>query len=216
VGTEISLDISGLSVDWSKNARGADHGVLFQEGDRKRLRSEQIDYDYFSDSGEDPGPMEIALARRLKHVVPRLDLVGYTLEAAKAEYLVVAQSWLEERHDLADDAELPDVMSFEEFCAFATAHPIQTLDDTFVSSVDSAAKDRVRGRFTDESVVRRLPSSPIDEWSAYSERSYFGGLISILHPYSLSARAGWQRRELRNRGRLAIRAARGGRLGQRK
>ena len=64
------MDIGGLPIDWSKNARGADHGVLFQEGDRKRLRSEQIDYDYFADSGEDPGPMETALARRLKHVVP--------------------------------------------------------------------------------------------------------------------------------------------------
>ena len=40
MGTEISLDIGGLSIDWSKNARGADHGALFQEVDRKRLRSD--------------------------------------------------------------------------------------------------------------------------------------------------------------------------------
>jgi hypothetical protein len=36
------------------------------------LRSDQIDYDYFAESGEDPDLMEMALARRLKDVVPRL------------------------------------------------------------------------------------------------------------------------------------------------
>ena len=76
MGTEIALDIGGLSLDWSKNARGADHGALFQEGDRKRLRSDQIACDYFADSAEGPGPMEMAFARRLKDVVPRLDAVG--------------------------------------------------------------------------------------------------------------------------------------------
>ena len=37
MGTEISLDIAGLSVDWSKNHRGADHGFLFQSDDRGRI-----------------------------------------------------------------------------------------------------------------------------------------------------------------------------------
>lgn len=60
MGTEISLDIGGLCLDWSKNARGTDHGVLFQDADRKGLRSDQIDYDYFAESGEDPGLMEMA------------------------------------------------------------------------------------------------------------------------------------------------------------
>jgi hypothetical protein len=179
------LDVEGLSLDWSKNARGADHGALFQEGDRKRLRSNQINYNYFADGGEDPGPMEVALARRLKDVMPRLELLGFTLDAAKAEYLAAGQAWHEERQDLDEDAERPDVMGFEEFCAFATAHPIRDLDDTFISSVDEPDKVRVRGRFSDESVTRRLPGSPNYEWSAYSERSYFGSLIGILHPYSL-------------------------------
>ena len=44
---------------------------------------------------------------------------------------------------------------------------------------------KIRGRFSDEGVTRRLPRSSIYEWPAYSERSYFGSLIGILHPYAL-------------------------------
>jgi hypothetical protein len=106
VGTEISLDIGGLSIDWSKNARGADHGALFQEVDRKRLRSDQIDYGYFAESGEDPGLTEMAFARRLEDVVPRLELLGFTLEAAKAEYLDVVEARREEAEDVGDENSL--------------------------------------------------------------------------------------------------------------
>jgi hypothetical protein len=34
-------------------------------------------------------------------------------------------------------------------------------------------------------MTRRLPHSSLHETDAYSERSYFGGLIGILHPYSV-------------------------------
>jgi hypothetical protein len=47
------LDIGRLSIGWSKNSRGNNHGPLFQEGDRKPVRSEQIDYDYLAEIGED-------------------------------------------------------------------------------------------------------------------------------------------------------------------
>src|SRR4051794_10935755 len=113
MGTEISLDIGGMSIDWSKNARGADHGALFQKDDRKRLRSDQIDYGYFANSGEDPRGMEMAFARPLRDVVPRIELLGFTLEAAKAEYLGAVEAQREERVDDGDDESDPsDLMSF--------------------------------------------------------------------------------------------------------
>lgn len=184
MGTEISLDIGGLSIDWSKNSRGADHGALFQEGDRKPIRSDQIDYDYFAEHGEDPGPMEMALVRRLQDVVPRLELLGFTLETAKAQYLGAVAACREERQDFDEgDAQAPpDLMSFNEFCTFVTAHPVQGLDDTFVDSLD---EEKSRGRFSDDRVTDRIPRSVFDSWSAYSERSYFGSLIGILQPYAL-------------------------------
>jgi hypothetical protein len=176
VGTEISLDIGGLSIDWSKNARGADHGALFQEIDRKRLKSDQIDYGYFVESREDPGPMEMAFARRLKDVVPRLELLGFTLEAAHSEYLEVVEAHLQERDGVHEEHSepAPNLMSFEEFCAFTTEHPIQSLDDTFTATVDDRNDNRVRGRFSDESVTGRVPGFSSRERHAYSEQSYLG------------------------------------------
>jgi hypothetical protein len=128
--------------------------------------------------------MEMALVRRLKDVVPRLELLGFTLDTAKAQYLDAVAVCREEREDLDEEgAESPrDLMTFEEFCAFATAHPVQSLDDTFI---DSLNEKQIRGRFSDERVTCRIPSSVLDSWSAYSERSYFGSLISVLHPYAL-------------------------------
>jgi hypothetical protein len=52
LGTEITLDVGGVSITYSKNHRGIDHGSLFQERDRKPVKSEQLDYEYYE--SEDP------------------------------------------------------------------------------------------------------------------------------------------------------------------
>jgi hypothetical protein len=71
-------------------------------------------------------------------------LLGFTLEAAQAEYLGATEACREERLDLADDEfePPPDFLSFEEFYAFATTHAVQSLDDTFIKDQSEA---RVRG-----------------------------------------------------------------------
>ena len=61
--------------------------------------------------------------------------------------------------------------------------PVGQLDDTFIGYSGADREAKVRGRFADDTVARRLPQSSLHE--AYSERSYFGGLIGILHPYSV-------------------------------
>ena len=60
MGTEITLDISGITLTYSKIHLGVDHGSLFHEKDRMRLKSDRIDYDYFKETGEDPSEMEMA------------------------------------------------------------------------------------------------------------------------------------------------------------
>ena len=72
MGTIISLDIAGMGLDWSKNSKGVDHGALFQEQDRKRVRSDQISYQYYEGKDEELAPNEMAFVRRLKDVLPRL------------------------------------------------------------------------------------------------------------------------------------------------
>ncbi|MDD5410922.1 MAG: HEPN/Toprim-associated domain-containing protein [Methylobacter sp.] len=187
MGTEITLKVGGLDLDWSKNSRGTDHGMLFQERDRKRIHCDQIDYDYFNQNNEDPGPMEMGFCKPLREVIPRLELLGFTLDKVWREYVSCAETWCEERQVIAgSDEELAlDLMNFTEFCAFVTAHPLQSLDDTFISSIDPGSETVIRGRFGDETVTRRLPCFSPYESYAYSERSYFASLIGILHPYSV-------------------------------
>jgi hypothetical protein len=160
--------------------------MLFQEKDRKRVRSDQINYEYFEERNEDPASMEMAFCRSLRELVPRLELLGFTLDQAKREYAVRVEAWREE--DLDEDEEgrpQRGAMTFEEFCAFATAHPLQDLDDTFVSEVGDAAEAQIRGRFADKIIADRVPRPRDHDRSTYSERSYFGSLVNFLHPYTV-------------------------------
>ncbi len=130
MGTEITLEIAGMTLDWSKNSRGADHGALFQYADRKRIHSDQFNYEYFEENNEDPASMEMGFVRKLKNVLPRLDLLGFTRDQAKLEYLRAVEICKEEDRD--DDTVTPqDIMSFEEFCAFVTSQPVETLDNVY-------------------------------------------------------------------------------------
>lgn len=187
MGTEITLEVGGLTVDWSKNSFGVDHGMLFQEQDRKCVHSDQIDYDYYKEENEDPGLMEMAFCRSLREIVPRLELLGFTLDMVEREYEDCANVWLEDWEAMKEEEEEEtlNVMSFKEFISFATEHPIHSLDDTFISSRDSESELQVHGRFGKEAVTKRLPQSALYDSSAYSERSYFASLIGFLHPYSV-------------------------------
>ena len=158
MGTEITIDVAGVSVTYSKNHRGNDHGSIFQEKDRKAIESNQLDYDWYEQEGEDPTPSEMAFTRPLKHVVPRLELLGFNLERVRREYDAVAQGWLEERQSLRDDDDelIPDLMSFAEFCAFVTSHPLDSLDDAFISGTDDGGEKKIRGRF-DGMRFERIP-----------------------------------------------------------
>lgn len=188
MGTEITLEVCGLAIDWSKNARGIDHGMLFQAKDRKRLHSDQVNYDYFREHNEDPGLMEMSFCKPLKEVIPRIELLGFTLDQVQREYENCAEFWREECQDEDNDAEksVQDLMTFAEFCEFATSHSLASLDDTFISSSDARSESQILGRFSDMTVTRRLPYfSALEKFGYYSERSYFGGLIGFMRPYSL-------------------------------
>lgn len=185
MGTEITLDVAGVIITYSKNHRGIDHGSIFLQHDRKAVKSDQLDYDWYKQEGEDHAPSEMAFTRPLKDVVPRLELLGFNLERVLHEYDAVARNWLEERQSHDDDDEPPPVLlNFTEFLAFATAHPLESLDDTFIPGTDDAREAKIRGRF-DGIEFERIPTYEPYEIQAYSERSFFGALVNILHPYSV-------------------------------
>src|SRR4051794_24589660 len=87
LGTIIDLTIERITLDASKNSMGADHGPLFQEGDLTRRRAEGVNYDWYDEHpDEDVASSEAAFVRPLSRVLPRLDLLGHTLNTARAEY----------------------------------------------------------------------------------------------------------------------------------
>ena len=184
MGTEITLDIGGITLSYSKNHLGDDHGSLFHEKDRKRHKSDQIDYDYFKETGEDPSEMEMAFIRPLREIVPRLELLGFNLGTAEHEYDKFFAEWGDEYVLIEDDALPPEhnLIGFEEFLKFVTQFPIKIFDNTYDSSFDEERESRIHGRFNDyENIIKLLQD--ILGSHGYSEASYFGNLISILHPY---------------------------------
>jgi hypothetical protein len=182
MGTEISLSLGGADLAWSKNHRGMDHGSLFQERDRKPVRCDQINYEYYEDEGLDPTPYEMAFASKLGDMLPRLELLGYTLALARVSYEKRVETWREERAAMNDDDEpsAPDPLGFDDYLALATRYPLVELDDSFVGSNSKKAKRRFKG---EKEIFARLPLEWDFDDSAYSERSYFASAVDLLHPY---------------------------------
>lgn len=186
MGTEISLSIGGADLAWSKNHRGMDHGTLFQETDRKQHRCDQIDYEYHSEEGLDPAPMEMAFVRPLEDMVPRLELLGFTLLQARRAYEDRVALWREEQEGIRDEDDPPLVtpLTFDEFCALANRAPIAELDDTFITDSGSGLERTAKGRFSsDDAEFKRIPGGYDHEIIGYSERHYLSSSINILHPY---------------------------------
>jgi hypothetical protein len=185
MGTEITLDVAGVSVTYGKNEIGIDHGSLFQEGDRQAIRSDQLNYDWYAEAGADPRPAEMAFKRSLGEVVPRLELLGFSLKCVRQEYDLIARRWIDENQSFQeDDGRTPNVMSFDEFLQFAASFPLESLDDTIISGTDEAIRGRLRTRFKERQLKRIAGYRPYCS-NASSERGWFVELIGILRPYSV-------------------------------
>ncbi|WP_153134695.1 HEPN/Toprim-associated domain-containing protein [Paraburkholderia agricolaris] len=193
MGTEISLDIGGLTVDWSKNVRGTDHGPLYQERDRKRVLCDGIDYEYLQSEGEDPAGFEMSFSRSLGTISRRLELLGFRLDAVRHFYEVATKQWREDRLTLMDASEangvgaetIPEPMNFEEYLTFIRTHPLETLSDQVIEDMSDNGERRFGDRFGGKEQLARIPGDSEGKSWAYSERSFFGALINFLGPYSM-------------------------------
>lgn len=192
MGTEITLDVGGMTVAWSKNLVGMDHGPLYQDQDRKRLPCEQIDYEYFRREEESPAGFEMSFSRSLRAVVPRLEMLGYRMGTVRKAYDEATRQWREDRLILADMLEANGViedqvtspMTFDEFLAFVIAHPVGSLDNEAFIGDDDASDQRIKGRFKGSKDLERIPGDREGMSWAYSEKTYFAALIGFMHPYS--------------------------------
>lgn len=183
MGTEIYLRVGGVSIDWAKNNPGNNHGHLFQEGDRTRRHSDETDYEYCAAHPDEVDlPLrEESLVRTLARVLPRLELLGWTLEAARTEYEAIVADHMELAEELEWDSS--GVLTFDQYCALVTRYPLVSLDDTFEGINEKAGSD-IKARFrADEAQMGRLPSNRDPLY--WSEKSYFASKISLLSPYSM-------------------------------
>lgn len=184
MGTEIQLKVGGISLSYAKNGMGIDHGFLFQEDDRSRCRADNIDYNYYAEQPDEEylAIAEAAFIRPLHLVLPRLDLIGFTLDAARAEYEALIGE--DKVSSASEDAPDKSWFSFDEFCDFCGRFPLDDLDDRYVE-YDAPDRDvKIRGRFAgfaDE--FARIPPSYDNQY--WSERSFFGASITVLSCYAM-------------------------------
>jgi hypothetical protein len=86
----ISLSVGQINIDYGKNEYFQNHAHLFQQGDLS-----VNEYDYVNTDGTPHIVEQEALRRPLSRVVPRLELLGYTLPACEA----MLADWLADGED---------------------------------------------------------------------------------------------------------------------
>ena len=127
MGTSIELSVGNVSLSYSKNHMGIDYGFLFQDGDLTRRKSESLDYEYYDENPELKHEIERAeetFVRALCRVIPRLNILGCTLDAARAEYnsLIAEAEEISSEIDAAESKK--EYLTFEEFCQLACRYPL--------------------------------------------------------------------------------------------
>jgi hypothetical protein len=189
MSTPITLTVGGLTLTYNTGHLGTDHGMLFQEQDRQRRRHPYVNHDYYEQHPEeDVVQSEMCFVRTLGSMVPRLELLGHTLNVVEGEYdKQVALDRERYAGDEEDDgrAARPERLTFEQFVTFIRAHAVRDLQDDFDQGYEEAHVEG-RGRFANDPAGALLPAGDYDrDKGGYSERSHFGNLIGFLHPYSI-------------------------------
>lgn len=188
MGTEITLSIRGVDLDYSKNSRGVDHGALFQEIDRGRIRSDQIDYDYFDDRDDsDLADMELGFSRRLGDIKERVELLGFGIDTARLEYEHQAKQCAQENEYPESEGleRNTELLSFDEFLETISTITISNLCGGFDDNFLERGFNHYGKKFIKPETVRRFPFFDERDDRAYSEQSYLSGLLGFLHPYNV-------------------------------
>ena len=136
MGSIVTLGLGRLEVDWGKNWNYTNHSKLFLPGDRKLVA-----HHYFDPQTEGIiEELKPGLARRLGSVKRRLELLGYTLSAAR-------------RHFEKDPARRPDFYENPEITFDMFARAIAAVDVQAVA-LDPWSEDHSLGDFAARSILR--------------------------------------------------------------
>jgi hypothetical protein len=188
MGTSIELCIGNVSLSYSKNFMGEDYGFLFQEGDLFRRKTDAINYDCYEEHPEEKVELaeaEELFARTLSRILPRLEILGFTLDSARAEY----QAAVEEAEEISSYGGLEEskkiYLTFEEFCNLACRYPLGDLKSGY-TEYETPDRDIIsQGRFaTDIDVFERIPWTENSD-SYWSEASFLSARVCILSAESM-------------------------------
>jgi hypothetical protein len=188
MGTSIELCIGNVSLSYSKNFMGKDYGFLFQEGDLFRRKTDAINYDYYEEHPEEKEELAEAkelFARTLSRILPRLEILGFTLESARAEYqAAVAEAEEISSYDGLEESKKV-YLTFEEFCNLACRYPLGDLKSDYIE-YETPDRDIVsQGRFAaDIDVFERIPWTNNTD-SYWSEASFLSAKVCILSAESM-------------------------------
>lgn len=182
MGTSIELTIAGISLSYAKNHMGLDFGFLFQDGDETRRKLDGINYEYYEehhDESADLVEFEEVFARPLARVLPRLRLLGLTIETARAEYEAVMAEALEiDSHTTSPEE--PNYLTFEEYCSLACRYPLSALEN----GAEFDDEEKAKGKLVADKDFQRLPWTENADMF-WSEASYFSAKVAILSASSM-------------------------------
>jgi hypothetical protein len=185
MGTTIELTVGNVSLAYAKNHMGADYGVLFQDGDESRHQSNSINYEYYEEHPDEKylAESEAAFVRSLSRVIPRISLLGHTLDGARAEYLAVLNDAAEISDD--NDKSEPAPLTFEEFCSLACLFPLSSLASEYIDFDTEERAKIAQGRFSAHAeLFDRIPWTENSDMY-WSESSYLAAKMCILSPPSM-------------------------------
>lgn len=165
---------------------GIDYGFLFQEGDLSRRKTDSINYDYYEEhpeEKEDLAEAEELFARTLSRVLPRLEILGFTLETARTEYQTVVAEAVEMSSQLEGKKE--EYLTFEEFCSLACRCPLGDLNSDCIE-YETPDRDTIsQGRFADYiDEFKRVPWASQSDFY-WSEASFLSSRVCILSAESM-------------------------------
>lgn len=162
---------------------GEDYGFLFQEGDLFRHKTDSINYDYYEEHPEEKEELakaEELFARTLSRILPRLEMLGFTLDAARAEYQAVVAEAVDELEESKKE-----YLTFEEFCSLANRYPLSDLKSGYIE-YETPDRDKIsQGRFAaDNDLFKRIPWTDNAD-SYWSETSFLSARVCILSAESM-------------------------------
>lgn len=163
MGSIITLGIGNLEIDWGKNLHYKEHGALFCSGDIREFEDSYEDED-----GNTVTETRKEVARKLRLMKRRLDLLGYSIGKLKGLY---------EQHLGYVPDYYPDVpLTYEEFYEV-----VSSLDVSKITPDDQWA-DHDHGEFLSRYLLKQPEFNKIHNLSEIIDKD-IGQIFENLDPY---------------------------------